>query len=195
MNDAMHEPYISNPQVVFSWKAPLRAYKKRGKQVMRFYIAVSFLLSAIVFFFGDKILIIPILALLFFFYVLTITPPPNVDNKITIFGIETAGITLRWEVLSHFYYTKRFGYNVLTLVSHAPYFYHAYMIVPEEVKNKVTTYLSQHIVFMEKPQRNITDRMVEWLSNLIPDDEETHESFSQKPQEGALSLQTLAPTK
>ena len=89
-------PSSLNPQVVYSWRAPLRAYKKSSKNVLRFYIAVSLLLSLIIFFLGDRILIIPIWSILFLFYVLTITPPPKVENKITRFGIETAGITLRW---------------------------------------------------------------------------------------------------
>jgi hypothetical protein len=56
---------MDNPQVIFSWKAPLRPYKKRGKMVLRFYLALSLILSLIVFFFGDKILLIPIWAVVF----------------------------------------------------------------------------------------------------------------------------------
>ena len=157
---------------------------------MRFYIAVSLLLSLIVFFFGDKILIVPILTLFFLFYVLTITPPPDVENKITTFGIETAGVTLRFEFLSHFYFRKKFGFDVLTLVSHAPYFYHAFLIIPDtEIKKRVIEVLSQHLIFMEKPQRSITDKLVDWLSNLIPDDEEKQaapSSWPQKPQPATL---------
>lgn len=170
----------TNPQVVFFWRAPLRAYKKRGKSILRFYIAVSLLLSLIFFFFGDKILIVPVVTLFFLFYVLTITPPPEVENKITTFGIESAGVTLRWEFLSHFFFTKKFGFDVLTLVSHAPYFYHAYLIVPnEETKLKIIMILSGHLMYLEKPQRNFTDKIVDFLSNLIPDDEEKKPSFPQ----------------
>jgi len=162
-----------NPQLILSWKAPLRAYKKRGEKILRFYLAVSLLLSLIVFFFGDKILIVPILTLFFLFYILTITPPPEVENKITIFGLETAGITFRWEALSHFYYTKKFGMNVLTLVGHAPFFYHSYLIVPEEeTKAKLIEVLSNYIIYMEKPQRSFTDKAIDWLSNLVPSDED-----------------------
>src|SRR4030066_1973255 len=133
---------MENPQVVFSWKAPLRPYKKRSNLVLRFYLAVALLLSLIVFFFGDKILLIPIWALMFLFYVLTITPPPEVENKITKFGIETAGITLRWEALSHFYFRRRFGFNVLTVVSQPPYFYHAYLVLPNDgVKKNLVSIL------------------------------------------------------
>jgi len=179
-----------NPQLIFMWKAPLRAYKKRGGYILKFYIAVFLLLSFIVFFFGDKILIIPIITLFFLFYILTITPPPDVENKIIAFGIETAGITLRWEFLSHFYFKKKFGQDVLTLVSHAPYFYHTYLIVPDDtIKKQLIDLLSQHLVYMEKPQQGFTDKVVDWLSNLIPDDEEKPKTplvLPQKPQTATL---------
>lgn len=171
-----------NPQLVFSWKAPLRAYKRRSNSILRFYIALALLLSLIVFFFGDRVLLVPILTLLFLFYVLTITPPPEVDNLITTFGIETAGITLRWEFLSHFYYTKKFHFNVLTLVSNAPYFYHIYLIVPDDkIKMQINAILSKHVMYVEKPQRSLTDKMVDWLSNLMPDDEDVQTPLAPSP--------------
>lgn len=162
-----------NPQIKFSWRAPLRPYKKQSSLILRFYLAVAFLLSLIVFFFGDKILIIPIWALVFIFYVLTITPPPNVENKITTFGIDAAGVTLRWEMLSHFYFGKRFGFHTLTVVSQSPYFYHLYLVVPtEEIKKKLISILSSHLLFQETPQKTITDKMLDWVSILVPDEED-----------------------
>lgn len=170
-----------NPQVVFSWKAPLRPYKKRSSLILRFYIALTLILSLIFFFFGDKILLIPIWATLFLFYVLTITPPPEVENKITIFGIETAGITVRWEVLSYFYFTKRFNFYILTIVSHPPYFTHLYLVVPnEEIKKKLIEILSTHLIYQEKPQKKLTDKVIDWFTKLLPEEEETI-IVSQKP--------------
>lgn len=169
----------NNPQILLAWHAPLRAYKKRGANILRFYLALALLLSLIVYFFGDKMLLIPIWAVLFLFYTLTVTPPPEVENKITKFGIETAGITLRWEILSHFYYTKRFHFDILTLVGHGPYYFHSYLVVPnEEIKQRTMVILSEHLMYQDKPQRTLTDRLVDWLSYLLPDDEE---SFSQTP--------------
>lgn len=162
-----------NPQLLFSWKAPLRPYKKRSKLIMRFYLGLAFLLSTIVFFFGDKILIIPIWATLFLFYVLTITPPPIIENKITTFGIESVGVVARWENLSHFYFEKKFGFYTLTIVSHGPYYYHFYMVVPnEDIKNKLIDILSNYLFYQEKPQKTLVDKLITFLSNLIPDEEE-----------------------
>lgn len=184
----------SNPQVIFSWRAPLRPYKKRSRLILRFYLAVGILAGCIVFFFGDKILLIPIGALLFLFYVLTITPPPEVQNKITKFGIDAAGVVLRWEGLSQFYFKKRFGFNELVIVGKPPYFYHAYLVVPnEDVKKTVKTILLEHMIYMENPQRSFSDRLADWLSILIPD-EEDHQVAPPKPTATPLSHQTTAPT-
>lgn len=161
-----------NPQVIFSWKAPLRPYKKRSHVILRFYLAVALLLSLIIFFFGDKILLIPIWSVLFLFYTLTVTPPPEVENKITKFGIEAAGVTLRWDILSHFYFGSRFGFTTLTIVGRAPYFYHLFLVVSsQEMKLNLVKFLSEHLVFQENPQKTITDKMIDWLSQLVPEDE------------------------
>lgn len=164
-------PKSLNPQIIYSWKAPLRAYKKRAKYVLRFYLAVAILLTAIIIFFGDKILIIPIWAVLFLFYALTITPPPIVENKITKFGIETAGVSLKWDVLSYFYFTERFGFTILTLVTNPPYNMRAYMVIKEEeTKKNVMKIMAEHVVYSENPKLGITDKLINMISHIIPDD-------------------------
>ena len=181
---------MDNPQVLYLWKAPLRPYKKRSTVILRFYLAVALLLSLIVFFFGDKILLVPIWSLLFLFYTLTITPPPVVENKITKFGIDAAGVTVRWEALSYFFFGHRFGFDTVTIVSHAPYFYHFYLVFPDEkVKKEVGRFLAEHLIFQEKPQKTITDRLSDWLSQLIPEDEPSI------PPSASPLPQTVAPNK
>jgi len=166
-------PSSINPQVVYSWKAPLRAYKKRSKYVLRFYLTIALLFSVIIFFVGDRILIIPIWSIIFLFYVLTITPPPEVQNSITKFGIDTAGITLRWDMLSHFYFTQRFGFTILTIVSKAPYNMHAYLVIPSgTIKKQVMDIFSEHIIYKEKPELTYVDRLIRVLSYLIPEDDD-----------------------
>ena len=50
---------------------------------------------------------------------------------------------------------------------------HAYMVIPKpQIKKDVMRILAEHIVFQEKPQLGLTDRLITLLSHLIPDDEE-----------------------
>jgi len=164
---------IKNPQVVFSWRAPLRPYKKRSALILRFYIALSLILSLIVFFFGDKILLLPIWAILFLFYTLTITPPPEVENKITTFGIESAGVVAYWENLLYFYFDHRFGFDTLTIISQPPFFYRLYLTLPnKEVKEKIFKILIQHLIFQEKPHKTITDKIADFFLKLLPEETE-----------------------
>ncbi len=168
------EGVAGNPQEIFSWKAPLRPYRKRSGKIIRFYLALALLLSLIIYFFGSKVLLVPIWTLLFLFYVLTVTPSPKIENKITKFGIETAGITVRWENLSHFYFIKKFGQDVLTIVTNPPFNYHIYLVVPDKkTKEKVKLLLSEHLVYKEKPPKSLTDKIADFLQNLVPDEEVT----------------------
>ncbi len=184
---------LNRSQTLVSWKAPLRPYKKRGKYIMRFFLALALILSVIVFFFGDNILLIPIWAVLFLFYILTITPPPEVENKITKFGIETAGVNIRWDALSYFYFSERFGYQILTIVTHPPYSLHSYMVIPNEAtKEKVAYILGERIEFVDKPPYTITDRLITLFSNLIPDDEEFDHKKNPKVTQPSAA-QTPAP--
>ncbi len=163
----------TNPQVLYTWKGPLRAYIKRSKKIIRFYLALAVLLSLITVFFGNYMLLLVIWTLLFLFYVLTITPPPEVETRITQFGIETVGTTLRWDYLSHFYFGQRFGYEILTVVTHPPYFDHFFIVVPNaEVKTAVIKYLSEHVIFQEHPQKGVVDKMVDWCLKLVPTEDE-----------------------
>lgn len=185
-----------NPQILFSWKAPLRPYIRRSSAVIRFYIALAVLISLILLFFGDKIVIVPVAALLFIFYVFTVTPPPEIENRITKFGVETGGAVVGWEDLGYFFYTSRFGYDILVLVTVPPYYHHVYLVVPNAgTKKVVSEQLAKHIMYREDPQKTVTDRLVEWFSALVPNEEGevTQQSASQTPREASPSPQASAP--
>ena len=75
--------------------------------------------------------------------------------------------------MSHFYFGERFGFTTLTIVSRAPYFYHLYLVVPDpQTKQSLIKILSEHLIYKERPHKSFTDKLVDWLSSLIPDDEE-----------------------
>jgi hypothetical protein len=172
---------VKEAQTIIAWKAPMRPYKQRGKKAMRFFIALALLITIVVMFFGDPILLLPIWSVLFLFYILTITQPPIVENKITLFGIETAGVLVRWDLLETFYFTNRFDFDVLTIVTRPPYSLHTYMVVPDKrVKEEVASILAEHLIYLAKPPRTLTDRIIDTLSHLIPDDEEEQKPVKPK---------------
>lgn len=158
-----------HPQELFSWSAPIRPYKKKSEGILRFYLAIAFLLTLLVFFFGDRILVLPIWSTIFVVYVLTVTPPPVITHRITKFGIDIAGITYRWDKLSHFYFVKRYDHDVLTIVGHEQTGIYLYLVIPDtRIKDMVMRILGEHLMYMKEPQYSATDKMALWLTSLMP---------------------------
>lgn len=168
---SLHNP--QNPQILFAWKSPLRPYMQRSPQIIRFYLAVTLLASLIIFFFGDRILLIPLWTLLFLFYVFTVTPPPEIEHKLTEFGVETSQIVYRWEDLDHFFFNKRFSYDILVIVTRWEDY--AYLVVPDnKVKDKIMMIMTAHIIYKEEPKKNFTDKAVDWVLKFVPDESRNH---------------------
>lgn len=187
-----NENMVDNPQVLYEWKAPLRAYKKQSKGVMRFYIALALLLSVLIVLIGDRILILPIWASLFIFYALTVTEPPNITHKITHFGIQTEASIYPWEDLSFFYYTKRLDYYSIAIVTTRIYPSTLYLVVTDEKQlKKVVEILAQHLVFQDRPRQTITDRILQFFSSFMPQEEDQAEPS--KDAEASLQPQTPSP--
>jgi hypothetical protein len=162
----------TNSQVLYSWTAPLRPFKKHSGSLLRFFFAVSLIISLFMVLFGDLITLLVVWSLMFLFYVFAITTPPTVENKITVFGVETAGVTIRWDALSHYYFTKRFGFTVLNLVGHPPYNAHIYVTIDSpQTKAVITPILNEHVVFLSKPPTSFVDRLVQIMSKVVPDDD------------------------
>jgi len=160
-----------NPQTLLMWRSPLRPFVRRTSALIRFYIIIALLLSIIVVFFSDFILLIPVWVMVFISYVFTASQPPEVTHRITQFGVDTAGATYVWEDLSHFYFINRYHYDVLVLVSHAPYSTHVYVVVPENMKTVVVNNLIKHLIYYDKAPRTFIDRSIDAFARLVPQED------------------------
>lgn len=133
---------------------------------------MALLISALVFFFGDLVTVVPIWALLFLFYIFAITPPPIIENRLTVFGVETAGVMLRWDALSHYYFDERLGYRLVVLVTHGPYYAHSYLVIPnEEIMREVSVILNQHLMCLSNPPKTLVDKITKFMYGLIPEEQ------------------------
>lgn len=158
-----------NPQLLYEWSAPARAYKKNTGGILRFYIAVALLLAIIVFLWGDRFLLLPIFAVLFIFYVLTTTPPKEVQYKLTKFGVFIGDTFYKWEDLTHFSITKQFDMPQVVLTAHIPFEFHTRLTVVDETSlSQLVAILSEHLIYQEKTQNSISEKLLEYFSKLMP---------------------------
>ncbi len=189
-----------NPQTLYSWTAPLRAYKKKPAGVFKFYFAVAALLTIILFFLREYILAIPIWATMFLIYALTITPPHDVLNTITKFGIHTGSNAYQWVNLSHFYFIKKFDYHILVVFTKLSFGHPIYLVIPNDtIKQEVLHLLAEHLIYQEAPVKTFADTVAEVLTSLMPEEEpqtlpskhveEPLEHHKHEPTEGHLHQQ------
>jgi hypothetical protein len=76
-------------ELVLEWTAPNRPFQKRDKKYFVTIGIILFLISLILFFAGQFILIAVGIAAAFLYYVMSAVPPEQVLNQVTTFGVRT----------------------------------------------------------------------------------------------------------
>lgn len=154
--------------ILLEWKSSSWPFKKRTREFYRTIGALLFLLSVILFFFQEFLLIGLIVATFFAFYVLSSVPPQEMRHQITTLGIETAGIFHRWEVLHEFWFDERLGERVVVIRTLLPFPTHLQMLLGNVNEDVLKKTLVEHMPFKEKVEKTWLDNASAWLAKNIP---------------------------
>jgi len=159
-----HDP--KTEEVYAAWSSPSRLFKRRDREFFVNILAIVFLLSVILVFIREFVLIATVLSIVFLIYVLSTVPPEEVKHRITNMGIESAGHFYRWEEVADFWFEEQWGQNLLVLrFFMAPRFT---ILLADQNKDKIRQSLAQHIPFREQPDRSWVDNAAIWISEKIP---------------------------
>lgn len=164
-----HAARVSNgPQeeVILAWTSPSRLFKKRDREYFVNIGAIVFLLSIILVFAREFVLIAAVLSIVFLIYVLSTVPPEEVSHRITNLGIESAGHFYRWEELADFWLEEQWGQHMIVLRPHlSP---RVIILLGSQDHEKVRELVAKHIPFRSEPERTWSDNAASWLSKKIP---------------------------
>lgn len=153
-------------EVYLEWASPSRLFKKRDREYFTNVGAIVFLLSVILVFAREFVLIAAVLSIVFLIYVLSTIPPEEVKHKITNLGIESAGTFYRWEQLFDFWFEEQWGQTMLVLRPiMTP---RATILLGSQDRNMVREFIAKHIPFRETPQKTWVDNAASWLTKKIP---------------------------
>lgn len=154
------------PEVYLSWSSPSRLFKKRDMEFYKTVGAIVFLLTIILVFASEFVLVLAMLSIVFLVYVLSTVPPETVDHRVTNLGIESAGHYYRWEELLEFWFDQQWGQTLLILT---PLFgTRIVILLGTQNKEKVKELLTKHVPFREQPEKTWMDNASAWLSSKIP---------------------------
>ncbi len=153
-------------EVLLAWTSPSRLFKKRDREYFTNIGAIVFLLTIILVFAREFVLIAAVLSIVFLIYVLSTVPPEEVSHRITNLGIESAGHFYRWEELADFWLEEQWGQTMMVL---RPYLSPRVLILlGSQNKENVREIIAKHIPFREEPQKTWVDNAASWLTRKIP---------------------------
>jgi len=171
MPNAVPEETMSQPpakeETLLEWAAPSRPFKRRSRDFYTTLIAIAALLGVILFLIEGFMPVLLIISLLFLFYVLSTIEPETITYKITSFGIRVEQSLTPWDMMGRFWFTKRFGSELLIIeVFRLPG--RIELVIDPAVKPKITSVISKHLTHEEIPP-SLMDKFSLRLSKLLPE--------------------------
>ncbi|MBU1181273.1 hypothetical protein KKB64_01310 [Patescibacteria group bacterium] len=153
-------------EVLLAWSSPSRLFKKRDREYFTNIGAIVLLLTVILVFAREFVLVAAVLSVVFLVYVLSTVPPEEIKHKITNLGVESAGHFYRWETLADFWFEEQWGQIILIL---RPIFgTRIIILLGDQKRSEVRGLIAKHIPFREQPEKSWVDNAASWLTKKIP---------------------------
>ena len=170
-SDADPVQVVNQPEpekTLLSWKAPSRLYKKRDREFFTTTGVIVALLSVILLFAKEFLLIGVILSLAFVAYSLASVPPSEVEHVITNKGIRTGGKLHSWDVLGRFWLETKWKQEVLLVENYVGFPARLMLLLSSGIdKKQLTKKLSARLI-KEKPKPSSVDKAAKWLQEKVP---------------------------
>ena len=154
--------------VLLEWESESRPFRPRSKEFYKTAVAIVALVSIILVFIGEFLLIGVIIATFFVMYVLSTVPPEKIKHKFTTLGIETGDHFHKWEEMSQFWFDEKNGQKILVVKMLLGFPSHLQLLFGNVSEEKVREFLGNKIPFREKPEKTFLDNPSTWLSQKIP---------------------------
>lgn len=152
---------------LISWKSLNRPARSYSKEVFTTLGAVVLLVSVILAFFQEWMLIFVSWAALFVFYQLTKVGPEEVEHKITTEGIVSMGRSYLWAELGPFWFFQ-IDDDILLHVAHRNIFGQLVILLAKEDQEKIRESLAEYLPYIETPEKSAADKLSDWFSKRFP---------------------------
>src|SRR5688572_19928345 len=100
-------------KTLFSWEAPSRPFRKKGRSYYTTLAIIVTLLTLILLLAREFLLIATLLSLTFVTYVLAFVPPHKIGYRISTQGVVIGEDFYFWHFLDSFWFKEKDGYKVV----------------------------------------------------------------------------------
>ncbi len=158
---------LDEEKPLLTWKSAARPHKKRSREFYTTIGAIVFLLSIIMAFFKEFLLIGTVWAVAFLSYVLAKTEPEAVEHSLTSRGVKTEKNKYRWGELARFWFEEKWGQQILYIDTFRAFPGRLMMLLGETPKEKIKQILVKKIPY-DKPEATFVDKASKWLQEKVP---------------------------
>ncbi|MDO8487978.1 MAG: hypothetical protein Q7S31_01535 [bacterium] len=171
MDDQPDVSVASSPtlaeQTLLKWMAPARPFKVRDRQFFTTIIVIAVLVSILMAFAREWMLIAVIASLIFAYYIWSTVPPEEVEYSITSRGVRVHSQLFRWEDLNQWWMEDKWGQKILTIATPLSVTRRLHLLLGNTDEQQVGQVLEKYLV-MEKPAETAIDRAGRWVAEKFP---------------------------
>jgi hypothetical protein len=154
-------------KLLLSWDAPSRPFKKRDREYYTTIAIIVFLLSLILFFAGQFLVIAVVLSLGFVSYVLASVPPDMIHVSITSFGIHLGDQMFYWQELGRFWFSTKYKADLMHVETARAFPAQLAILLGDKSPDEVKKVMLKYSVF-EKPRPTWLDNAAKWMQEKFP---------------------------
>jgi len=158
---------VRQMKILFSWKAPLRPFKRRDREFWTTVIAIIFLVGMILFFVKEWLLIAAMVALAFVYYVLSTVPPEEIEYRITNRGITFADKSYDWDYLWRFWFSDKYSDRLLNIDTKLTLPGRLSFVIKKEEEKTIEEIMEKYLLH-EEAEPTFFDKASSWLAKKIP---------------------------
>lgn len=157
---------IEPEKILFSWRAPERPFKKRGRDFWVTVITIASLFGVILFFAEGAMSVVLIVALVFLFYVMSTVEPQSIEYHITNKGVKISERTTEWQFLTRYWFSSRFDTPLLIFEMNViPG--RLETVIQDKDKPSIRKALKDYTVEEEVPPSGL-DNAANWFAKKLP---------------------------
>lgn len=161
-------PNVPQPeQTLLKWNAPSRPFKLRDRQFFTTIIVIAVLVSILLAFAGEWMLIATVAAMIFAYYVWSTVPPEEVEYTVTTRGLRVHGQLYRWEDLVQWWFEDKWGQKMLVVATPLVVAKRLHLLLGATPEDQVQAVMERYLV-MEKPAETSMDKAGKWVAEKFP---------------------------
>ena len=154
-------------QTLLKWMAPSRPFKTRDRQFFTTVIVIAVLISILLAFAREWMLIATVAAMIFAYYVWSTVPPEEVEYSITTRGLRVHGQLYRWDELVQWWVEDKWGQQMVIIAAPAVVSRRLHLLLGQINEEQVKQILEKYLV-MEQPPETAMDKAGKWVTEKFP---------------------------